>query len=127
LREAKRSGKVINISSCHEELPFPNFAPYYASKGGVRMLTRTPAIELGPVGIIVNGIAPGAIETPINAELLPDPTTLKPLLKNIPLGRIGQAHEVAGLGAFLASRDAGYVTGSTYFSDGSLTWHYTEQ
>jgi glucose 1-dehydrogenase len=127
LREGKRPGKVINISSCHEELPFPNFAPYCASKGGVRMLTRTLAVELGPFGITVNGIAPGAIETPINAKLLRDPSKLKPLLKNIPLGRVGQADDVAGLAAFLASGDADYVTGSTYFIDGGLTWQYTEQ
>lgn len=127
LREGNRSGKVINISSCHEELPFPNFAPYCASKGGVRMLTRTLAVELGPLGITVNGIAPGAIETPINAKLLRDPTKLKPLLENIPLGRLGQADEVAGLAAFLASSEADYVTGSTYFIDGGLTWQYTEQ
>jgi glucose 1-dehydrogenase len=127
LREEKRTGKVINISSCHEELPFPNFAPYCASKGGVRMLTRTLAVELGPLGITVNGIAPGAIETPINAKLLHDPTKLKPLLKNIPLGRLGQADEVAGVAAFLASNEADYVTGSTYFIDGGLTWQYSEQ
>jgi glucose 1-dehydrogenase len=127
LRQTKRPGKVINISSVHEDLPFPGFTPYCASKGGVRMLTRTLAVELGPLGITVNGIAPGAIETPINTTLLNNPELLKALTDKIPLGRLGKPADVAGLAAFLASADADYVTGSTYFIDGGLTYSYHEQ
>ena len=127
LMETKRRGKVVNISSVHEELPFPNFAAYCASKGGLKMLTRNLSVELGPLGININSIAPGAIETPINSKLLNDPQKLGALLSQIPLGRLGQPGDVAGLAIFLASDDADYVTGSTYFVDGGLTWHYEEQ
>jgi glucose 1-dehydrogenase len=127
LMETKRPGKIINISSVHEELPFPNFATYCASKGGLRMLTRDLAVELGRFGITINAIAPGAIETAINTKLLNDPVKLPALLQQIPLGRLGRPDDVAGVAAFLASADADYVTGSTYFVDGGLTWHYEEQ
>ena len=124
---AKRAGKIINISSVHEELPFPHFATYCVSKGGVKMLTRDLTIELAPFGITVNNIAPGAIETPINKALLNDPAKLKPLLENIPLKRLGTAEDVAGVAAFLASPDADYITGTTVFVDGGLLWSYEEQ
>lgn len=123
----QRTGKIINISSVHEELPFPNFTAYCASKGGMKMLTRNLAIELGSLGITVNNVAPGAIETPINTKLLNDPEKLGALLKNIPLGRLGQPGDVASLVAFLASSDADYVTGTTFFVDGGLLWNYQEQ
>jgi glucose 1-dehydrogenase len=126
-RAAGRRGKIINISSVHEELAYPHFAAYCASKGGVRMLTRTLAVELGPLGITINSIAPGAIETPINAGLLNDPVTLQSLVGQIPLGRLGKPADVAGLAVFLASRDSDYVTGTTYFIDGGLTVFYKEQ
>lgn len=122
-----RPGKIINISSVHEELAFPNFAAYCASKGGLRMLTRTLAVELGPLGITINNIAPGAIETPINTKLLNDPVKLAALTRQIPLGRLGKPDDVAGLAVFLASSDSEYVTGSTYFIDGGLTVFYQEQ
>jgi glucose 1-dehydrogenase len=125
--QAKSGGKVINISSVHEELPFPHFASYCASKGGIKMLTRNLSIELAPLGITINSIAPGAIETPINKKLLNDPVKLKSLLENIPLKRLGKPEDVASVAAFLASSDADYVTGTTYFVDGGLTWNYEEQ
>jgi glucose 1-dehydrogenase len=127
LRDANRPGKVINISSVHEELPFPNFTPYCMAKGGLKMMMRNLAIELAPFGITVNNVAPGAIETPINRRLLGDPKLLGRLLQNIPLGRIGQPEDVARVVAFLASSDADYITGATVVVDGGLLWNYSEQ
>ncbi len=124
---ARKPGKVVNISSVHEELPFPHFAAYCASKSGLKMLARNLAIELAPYGITINNIAPGAIETPINKALLNDPAKLGPLLENIPLKRLGTPEDVAGVAAFLASSDADYVTGTTLFVDGGLLWSYEEQ
>jgi glucose 1-dehydrogenase len=121
------TAKVINISSVHEDLPFPHFTPYCMSKGGLKMMMRNIAIELAPLGITVNNVAPGAIRTPINAKLLSDPKLLEPVLNNIPLHRLGEPSDVAGLVAFLASSDADYITGSTMFVDGGLTWNYSEQ
>lgn len=126
-REVKLGGKIINISSVHEELPFPNFTAYCASKGALKMMMRNLAIELAPLGITVNNIAPGAIETPMNKNLLNNPAQLQKLLCNIPLRRLGQPDDVAGVAAFLASADADYVTGSTFYVDGGLLWNYTEQ
>ncbi len=127
LRDAKKPGRVINISSVHEDMVFPHFQSYCAAKGGMRMLMRDLAVELGPLGITVNNVAPGAIITPINKKLLDNPEELKPLLNNIPLGRMGTSEEVAALTAFLASDEAGYITGSTYVIDGGLMRNYKEQ
>lgn len=127
LKETKRPGKIINISSVHEELPFPHFTSYCASKGGVKMMMRNLAVELGPLGITVNNVAPGAIKTPINKSLLEDFEKLSAVIKNIPLGRLGEPNDVASLVAFLASSDADYITGSTFFVDGGLLWNYQEQ
>jgi glucose 1-dehydrogenase len=127
LMETKRGGKVINMSSVHEELPFPHFTSYCMSKGGVKMMTRNLSIELAPLGITINSIAPGAIETPINSKLLNDPTKLNALLANIPLKRLGKPGDIAGIAAFLASADADYITGTTIFADGGLLWNYEEQ
>jgi len=124
---ARRPGRVINISSVHEDMVFPHFSTYCASKGAMRMLMRDLCVELGPLGITVNNIAPGAINTPINASLLADKPKLDALLANIPLGRLGKPEEVAGVAAFLASDDGAYVTGSTYFLDGGLIRNYHEQ
>jgi glucose 1-dehydrogenase len=127
LMEAKKPGRIVNISSVHEDMVFPNFASYCAAKGGIRMLMRDLAMELGPYGITVNNVAPGAIDTPINASLLADKPKLDALLRNIPLGRLGQPEDVASLVAFLASDEAAYITGSTYFVDGGLIRNYKEQ
>jgi len=124
---AKKPGRVINISSVHEDMVFPHFSTYCASKGAVRMLMRDLAVELGPSGITVNNIAPGAINTPINKSLMADKSKLDALLANIPLGRLGEPGEVAGVAAFLASDEGAYVTGSTYFVDGGLIRNYHEQ
>lgn len=127
LRETKRPGKIINVSSVHEELPFPHFSTYCASKGALKMLCRDLAIELAPLGITINNIAPGAIQTPINTKLLNSPDLLKALLGNIPLNRLGTGADVAGVAAFLASSDSDYITGTTLFVDGGLLWNYSEQ
>jgi glucose 1-dehydrogenase len=113
-------GVIINISSVHEDLPFPSYAPYVAAKGGVRMLTRDLALELAPHRIRVVGIGPGAIATPINKATLDDPERRAALMREIPLGRIGTAEEVARLVAYVASSDADYITGTTLFIDGGL-------
>jgi glucose 1-dehydrogenase len=126
-RDVGRPGRVINISSVHEELPFPHFASYCASKGGMKMMMRNLAIELAPLGITVNNVAPGAVETPINRALMQEPQLLKSLLGNIPLQRLGQPQDVAGAVAFLASDDASYITGTTLVVDGGLLWNYSEQ
>jgi glucose 1-dehydrogenase len=127
LRDEKLPGRIINISSVHEDMAFPHFSTYCASKGGMRMLTRNLAVELGPLGITINNIAPGAIATPINKSLLEDKPKLDALLRNIPLGRLGSCDDVAALAAFLASDDAAYITGSTYVIDGGLMVNYHEQ
>jgi glucose 1-dehydrogenase len=127
LIETKRTGKIINISSTHEEMAFPHYTPYCASKGGVKMMMRNLAVELGPLGITINNIAPGAIETPINSKLLNDPQKLGALLKNIPLARLGKPEDIAPMVAFLASSDADYVTGATFYVDGGLIRNYHEQ
>jgi len=120
-------GRIVNISSVHEELPFPHFASYCASKGGLKMLCRNLAIELAPYKITINNVAPGAIETPINTKLLNDKDKLAALLSDIPLRRLGKPADVAGSVAFLASDDADYITGTTLFVDGGLLWNYEEQ
>jgi glucose 1-dehydrogenase len=127
LRDAKQPGRVINISSVHEDMVFPHFASYCAAKGGMRMLMRNLAVELGPLGITVNNIAPGAVITPMNASLLNNKEQLNALLANIPLGRMGTVDDVSGVALFLASEDGAYVTGSTYFTDGGLIRNYHEQ
>ena len=113
-------GRIINTSSVHEDLAMPQNVPYCCAKGGMKMLMRTIAIELAPHKITVNNIAPGAIHTPIDADVEADPAKLAALLKEIPLARMGQPDEVGKLAVFLASDAASYVTGSTYVIDGGL-------
>ena len=115
-----QGGRIVNISSVHEDLPMPGNVPYCCSKGGMRMLTRTICLELAPHGITVNNVGPGAIATPINRKTLETPSLRDQLLAEIPLHRIGTPEDVAGLVAYLVSAEASYVTGSTYFIDGGL-------
>jgi glucose 1-dehydrogenase len=118
--KAKTAGRIINISSVHEDLAMPKNAPYCCAKGGVRMLMRTIALELAPHGITVNNIAPGAVDTPIDADVKADPEKMAALLAEIPLHRMGQPEEVARMALYLASDAAAYVTGSTFVIDGGL-------
>jgi len=113
-------GRIINISSIHEDLPMITNAPYCAAKGGLRMLMRTIAVELAPHKITVNNIAPGAIFTPIDVDVETNAAIEKQLLAEIPLGRWGKPEEVAGLAIYLASDEAAYSTGSTFFIDGGM-------
>jgi len=122
-----KPGTVINMSSVHEDLPFPGFSPYCCSKGAMKMFARNLGIELAPLGITINNIAPGAIETPINAAMLKQPEKLAELLGNIPLARLGQPGDIGSCVVYLASDEAGYVTGSTFVVDGGLTWNYVEK
>lgn len=117
----KKGGRIINISSVHEDVAMPTNAPYCASKGGIRMLMRTLAVELAPHNITVNDVAPGAIDTPMDAPLKREPAEMRDLLSEIPLRRMGKPEEVAGLCVFLASDEASYVTGATYFIDGGMS------
>jgi glucose 1-dehydrogenase len=118
--EQKRGGRIINISSVHEDLTMPTNAAYCASKGGVRMLMRTIAVELAPYGITVNDICPGAVDTPMDAPLKRDKKKYGTLLDEIPLHRMAKPDEIAGLCAFLASDAAAYITASSYVIDGGL-------
>ncbi len=113
-------GRIINISSIHEDLPMPTNAPYCASKGGLRMLMRTIAVELAPHQITVNNIGPGAIYTPIDKDVESNAKLNDQILAEIPLGRWGKPEEVAQLAVYLASDDAAYITGSTHFIDGGM-------
>jgi glucose 1-dehydrogenase len=115
-----RGGRIINISSIHEDWPMPGNAAYCCAKGGVRMLTRTAGVELAPHGILVVGVAPGAVDTPIDAETFADPALNKKLHEAIPLGRVAQPEEIANLVAWLASDEASFGTATTYVVDGGM-------
>jgi glucose 1-dehydrogenase len=121
MRDQGRGGSIVNISSTHEDLPFPGYASYCAAKGGLRMLMRDAALELAPHRIRVNNVAPGATRTPINQKTLADPVKLEELSSLIPLGRPAEPWEVAQVALFLASDAASYVTGATYFVDGGMS------
>lgn len=118
-------GRLLFVSSVHEDIPFPGYTAYCASKGGIRMMMRNLAMELAPNKINVNNIAPGAIATPINRYVLENPQAMKDALTEIPWGRFGRPDEVAAVALFLASDESEYVTGSTYYVDGGLTQQVT--
>lgn len=113
-------GRIINISSVHEDWPMPGNTPYCCAKGGMRMLTRTAGVELAPHGITVVGVGPGAVATPINQGTLEDPEKKATLERAIPAGRIAQPEEIGDLVAWLASGQSAYVTATTYFIDGGI-------
>jgi glucose 1-dehydrogenase len=113
-------GRIINVSSVHEDWPMPGNAAYCLSKGGIRMLTRTAGVELAPHKILVVGVGPGAVATPINLSTMNDPVLLKKLDAAIPLGRMARPEEIANVVAFLASDGASYLTATTIFVDGGI-------
>src|SRR5215475_10960479 len=113
-------GRIINITSVHEDWPMPGNAPYCLSKGGMRMLTRTAGVELAPHNILVVGVGPGAVATPINRSTMQDPAKMAKLDAAIPLGRMAQPEEIASLVAMLANGGGSYMTATTVFADGGI-------
>jgi glucose 1-dehydrogenase len=113
-------GRIINISSVHEDWPMPGNTAYCLSKGGMRMLTRTAGVELAPHNILVVGVGPGAVATPINLSTMKDPTLMKNLDSAIPQGRMARPEEIASVVAFLAGEGASYMTATTVFADGGI-------
>ena len=113
-------GTIVNITSVHEDWPMPGNTPYCVSKGGMRMLTRTAGVELAPYGVLVVGVGPGAVDTPINVSTEADPAKLNALNAAIPLGRMAQPHEIGSVVAFLAGDGASYLAATTIFADGGL-------
>lgn len=121
MRAVNQPGTIVNISSVHEQIPWPGFSHYCASKGGMKMFCQSIARELAPDGIRVVSVAPGAIATPINAGVLADPEQRAAVEAEIPLGRWGTVSDVARAVAWVASEQASYVVGSTLFVDGGMT------
>lgn len=121
LRAEDKPGVVVNVSSVHEIIPKPGYAGYSASKGGMRNLTRTLALEYAPFGIRVNGLGPGATVTPMNDAWIDNPEKRAIVESHIPMGRSGTAEEMAAVTAFLCSDEASYITGQTLFVDGGIT------
>ncbi len=113
-------GRIINMTSVHEDWPMPNNTAYCLSKGGMRMLTRTAGVELAPYNICVVGVGPGAVNTPINAQTINDPEALAKLNSAIPIGRMAEPEEIASVVAFLAGDGASYITATTIFADGGI-------
>jgi glucose 1-dehydrogenase len=116
-----KPGAIVNVSSVHEMIPKPKFLGYSVSKGGMHNLTRTLALEFGGRNIRVNAIGPGATVTPINRSWVDDPEKRELVVAHIPMGRAGEAEEMAAATAFLLSDEAAYITGQTLFVDGGLT------
>jgi len=118
---AQKSGVVLNTSSVHEVIAWTGYSAYTASKGGLSMMAKSLAQEAAPHGVRVLCIAPGAIRTPINKAVWDDPQGYKDLLTKIPLGRIGEPEDIAGMAVVLASDVASYMTATTVFVDGGMT------
>ena len=118
---AKNGGVIVNVSSVHEVIPWPEFSHYCASKGGLKLFAQTIARELAPHGIRVVSVGPGAIITPINRALMEDPAKRREVIDEIPWDRLGEPEEIAAAIAWLASSEAEYVVGSTLFVDGGMT------
>jgi glucose 1-dehydrogenase len=114
-------GVIVNMSSVHEVIPWERFGHYCASKGGMKLWASTVAKELAPHRIRVVNVAPGAIATPINKDVLDDDVKRRAVEAEIPWGRFGKPEEIAAAVAWLASGDAEYVTGTTLFVDGGMT------
>lgn len=114
-------GAIVNITSVHEQIPWEGFSHYCASKGGEKLFAQSIARELAPHGIRVVSVAPGAIATPINADVLADPGARSAVEEEIPLGRWGEVADVSRAVAWVASEDAQYVVGATLFVDGGMT------
>jgi glucose 1-dehydrogenase len=121
LPEHDAAGTIVNVSSVHEVIPWPKFGHYCASKGGLKLFGQTIARELAPRGIRVVMVAPGAIATPINREIIKDPEKRREQEEQIPWRRMGEPEEIAGAIAWLAGPEAEYVTGATLFVDGGMT------
>ena len=113
-------GRIINISSVHEDWPMPGNTPYCLSKGGMRMLTRTAGVELAPHNILVVGVGPGAVATPINRATIDDSAKLAQLDAAIPLRRMARPEEIASVVGFVASEGASYLAATTIFADGGI-------
>src|SRR6516165_9271200 len=113
-------GRIINITSVHEDWPMPGNTAYCLAKGGMRMLTRTAGVELAPHNILVVGVGPGAVATPINLSTMQDPALMKKLDSAIPIGRMAKPEEIATVVAFLAGDGASYITATTIFTDGGI-------
>ncbi len=113
-------GRIVNITSVHEDWPMPGNTAYCLAKGGMRMLTRTAGVELAPHGVLVVGVGPGAVATPINLTTMKDPALLSKLDAAIPLGRMARPEEIANVVVFLAGEGASYLTATTIFADGGI-------
>ena len=118
---SRAAGKIICMSSVHQEIPWAGHANYAASKGGVMMMMRSLAQEVAPHRIRVNGIAPGAVRTPINTAAWQTPEAYAELMQLVPYGRIGEPEDIARAAVWLASDDSDYVVGTTLFVDGGMT------
>lgn len=118
---ARRRGVILNVSSVHEVIAWSGYSAYAASKAAVAMLTKTLAQEAAPFGVRVLALAPGAIQTDINRAVWSDPAQREDLLGKIPLGRLGQVQDIAGMVTVLVSDVGNYVTGTTVFVDGGMT------